>query len=111
MEAGTLAARNTQLILIRTFLAIQFSILGAAASFLCAQTNLQSGDGYVRREGNEWIMGTSNVERKVRLADGGFYLVSLRNKLSWREYQDAAVKTSEIRFQANGRDVSASHWR
>jgi len=74
MEAGTLAARNTQRILIRTFLAIQFviSILCAAASLWCAQTNLQSGGGYVHREGNEWIMGTSNAERKVRLADGRF---------------------------------------
>jgi len=53
----------------------------------------------VHREGNEWIMGTSNAERKVRLADGRFYL-SLRNKRSRREYQDAAIKTSEIRFQA-----------
>jgi len=106
-----LAGDTTQLISIRRFLAIQFSILCAVASLLSAQTNLQSGDGYVRREGNEWIMGTSKVERRVRLADGKFYLVSLRNKLSQREYQDAALKTSEIRFQANGQDVSASHWR
>jgi hypothetical protein len=103
--------KNTPRISICTFLAIQFSILCAAASLLCAQANLQSGDGYVRREGNEWIVGTSNVERRVRLAGGRFYLVSLRSKLSGREYQDAANPSAEIRFLANSQDVSASGWR
>ena len=39
-------------------------------SGLSLQTNLQSKDGYVRREGNEWIIGTSLVEKRIRLADG-----------------------------------------
>jgi hypothetical protein len=108
----TLTAReNAPRISIYIFLAIQFSILCAVTSLLCAQANLQSGDGYVRREGNEWIVGTSSVERRVRLSDGKFYLVSLRNKLSGREYLDAGNPPAEIRFRANGQDVSASGWR
>jgi hypothetical protein len=86
------------------------SILWAAAPLLCAQTRVQSGDGYVRREGNEWILGTSQVERRVRLDDGQLYLVSLRNKLNGHEYQDAGAAPAEIRFSADGEDVSGSGW-
>jgi hypothetical protein len=77
---------------------------------LCAQINLQSKDGYVRRDGNEWIMGTSLVERRVRLADGRFSSVSLRNKLSGQEYKDGNHPSSEIRFFASDRDVSEPSW-
>ncbi|MCU1305097.1 MAG: hypothetical protein JWQ87_5381 [Candidatus Sulfotelmatobacter sp.] len=104
------ACKNTSPFSVRKFLAIQFALLCVATSLSLAQTNFQSGDGYVRREGNEWIMGTSRVERRVRLAGGRFYLGSLRNKLSRREYQDAANPPSEIRFLANGQDVGASAW-
>jgi hypothetical protein len=94
----------------RRAILIQISILCAAASLLCAQTNLQSRDGYVRREGNEWILGTSLMERRIRLAGGRLSLVSLRNKVSGREYQDAIATPAEIRFFVNGQDVSASNW-
>jgi hypothetical protein len=109
---GTLTARKkTSRISIRSAIVIQLSILCATASLLCAQTNLQSGDGYVRRERNEWIVGTSGVERKIRLVDGRFSLISLRNKVSGREYQDGKSPPAEIRFFANGQDVSAPSWR
>ncbi len=85
-------------------------ILCAAASLLCAQTRLQNRDGYVQREGNEWIVGTSRVERRVRLDGGHLCLVSLRNKLTGREYQDAGAAPAEIRFSADGKDVSVSGW-
>ena len=91
-------------------LVTQFLILWAAASLSGAQTRLQSGDGYIRREGNEWIVGTSSVERRVRLDGGQLELVSLRNKLTGREYQDAATPPAEISFLADGQDVSASGW-
>lgn len=91
-------------------IAIQLSILCATASLLCAQTRLQSGDGYIRREGNEWIVGTSGVERRVRLESGHLNLFSLRNKLTGQEYQDAGAAPAEIRFVADGEDVSASGW-
>lgn len=84
--------------------------LSAAACLLCAQTNLQSNDGYVRREGDEWIVGTSLVEKRVRLAGGRFSSVSLRNKLSGREYQDENHPSPEVRFFADGQDVSAPDW-
>jgi hypothetical protein len=95
---------------IRGAIVVQLSILCAAASLLSAQSRLQSGDGYVRREGNEWILGTSSVERRIRLSGGHLYLASLRNKLTGREYQDAGTPPAEFRFSANGEDVSASGW-
>jgi hypothetical protein len=85
-----------------------------AVSRLCAQVsaqiNLQSGDGYVRREGNEWILGTSLTEKRIRLSSGQFSMISLRNKVSGREYQDATNPPAEIRFLADGHDVSAPRW-
>src|SRR5580704_8248102 len=70
-----------------------------AVSRLCAQgsaqINLQSGDGYVRREGNEWILGTSLTEKRIRLSSGQFSMISLRNKVSGREYQDATNPPAE----------------
>jgi hypothetical protein len=95
-------------------LLVQLSILCATTSLsfaqTSAQTSLQSTDGYVRREGDEWIIGTSSVERRIRLEDGHLQLVSLRNKLTGREYQDARTPSSEIRFFAGDEDVSASGW-
>ncbi len=96
---------------IRNAVTTQLFILCAAASLLSAQIHLQSGDGYVRREGNEWIIGTASVERRVRLNDGHLELVSLRNKLTSREYQDSPTPPAETRFLANGEDTSAPAWR
>jgi hypothetical protein len=96
---------------IRSGIVILLFLLCTTAPLLWAQTNVQSRDGYVRREGDEWIVGTSKVERRIRFADGEFSLVSFRNKISGREYQDASNHPAEIRFFANGEDVSASNWR
>ena len=90
---------------------VQLLVLCAAASFSSAQASLQSQDGYIRRSGNEWILGTRLVERRVRLAEGRFLLTSLRNKVSGHECQDGNSPPDEIRFLANGQDVSASGWR
>jgi hypothetical protein len=90
--------------------AILLLILCMAGSLAHPQTSLQSEDGYVRRDGNEWIIGTSLVEKRIRLANGRFGLVSLRNKKSGREYQDAENVSGEIRFFANGQDVNAANW-
>ncbi len=107
MKARSKPARHSPLIA----LFAQLSMLCASASLLGGQGQLQSGDGYVRREGNEWMLGTSRVERKVRLEDGHLQLVSLRNKLTGREYCDSETPPAEIRFLAHGDDVSASGWR
>ena len=90
---------------------IALLILCGARGLLFSQTDLKSGDGYLRREGSEWIFGTSLVERRVRLSGGKFSLVSLRNKLSNHEFQDRASTSSEIELLANGRDVSAMGWQ
>ncbi len=82
-----------------------------AATCLChSQANLHSSDGYVRREGNEWVLGTSKVERRIRLANGRFVLASLRNKTTGHEYQDGTNPPAEIRFVADGQDVSSPDW-
>jgi hypothetical protein len=86
------------------------AILCMTGSLAHPQTSLQSEDGYVRRDGNEWTIGTSLVEKTIRLANGRFVLASLRNKKSGREYQDAENVSGEIRFFANGRDVNAANW-
>jgi hypothetical protein len=96
---------------IRIVVMFQLAFLSAALSPLGAQTNLKSRDGYVRREGDEWILGTSLVERRVRLNNGQFILVSLRNKRSGREYVNKSSPSAEIGFLANREDVSASNWR
>ena len=56
-------------------------------------------------------MGTSLVERRVRLADGGFSQSSLRKEKSGREYQNGDDPAAELRFLVNGQDVSAANWR
>ena len=93
--------------------AILLAILCMAGPLAHPQTSLQSDDGYVRYDGSEWIIGTSLVEKRIRLANGRFGLVSLRNKKSGREYQDADNASGEIRFFANGHDVNApnSSWK
>src|ERR1051325_414909 len=88
---------------------IQLFLLCIAGSLGFSQTNLQSGDAYARRRGNEWTIGTARAERKIRFVDGKLVLASLRNKVSGREYQDG-TPPNEIRFLANGQDVSASAW-
>jgi hypothetical protein len=111
MEAAILNAREKPAgISMRRMIAIQLSLLCAAASLAGAQTLLQGGDGYVRRERNDWIIGTSSVERKIRFDKGRLELVSLRNKLTGREYHDAGDRSAEIRFSVNGNDVSEPNW-
>ncbi|MGA7565165.1 MAG: hypothetical protein WBW53_03755 [Terriglobales bacterium] len=78
---------------------------------MSAQTNLQSRDGYVRREGNEWIFGTSQSERRIRFAKGRLFSISLRNSVSGREYQDTHTLPAEIHFSADGQEVDAPDWR
>jgi len=92
-------------------IALQLSIFCVTVPLSYSQTTTQSGDGYVRREGSEWILGTSRVEKRVRLLGGQLSLISLRNKVSGREYQDGNSPPAEIRFFANGEDVSASSWQ
>jgi hypothetical protein len=89
---------------------ILLSILLWLTSPICAQTNLQYQDGYVRRDGNDWVLGTSRTEKRIRFADGHLSSISLRNKASGHEYQDPTSPPSEIRFSANEQDVSAPAW-
>ena len=87
----------------------------AAASPLNAQNNrqgsIQSKDGYVRRDGSQWIMGTALVQKRVGFEGGRFLALSLRNKQSGRDYVDEKNPSAEIRLSANGHDVSAPGWQ
>ncbi len=103
--------RRISLHSIRITFSIATLILCGTTVLLFSQTDLESGDGYVRREGSEWRLGTSMVERRLQLTDGKFSLVSLRNKVSGHEYQDGQSASPEVRLLANGRDVSATDWR
>jgi hypothetical protein len=96
---------------LRRAVVIQLLILCAGVSLLNAQTNLQSKDAYVRREGDAWIMGTSLIEKRVGFEGGRFLALSLRNKLTGREYLDEQNSSAEIRFSANGHDISAPNWQ
>jgi hypothetical protein len=100
---GWLALRGVILIHVWIFI--------AAASLLRAQTSLQSGDAYVRRESNEWTLGTSLTERKVSFRDGQLLFTSLRDKATGKIYEDASNRVAEARFFADGQDVSEPAWR
>jgi hypothetical protein len=89
---------------------ILLSILLRIPSPVCAQTNLQNQDGYVRREGSDWILGTSRTEKRIRFADGHLSSISLRNKISGHEYQGASNPPSEVQFSADEQDVDAPTW-
>jgi hypothetical protein len=96
---------------LRRFVGIYLSLLFAATLLASAQNKLQNKDAYLRREGDDWVMGTSLVERRLRLTDGQLTSVSLRNKVSGGEYQKAELASAEIRFSANGREVGVSGWQ
>jgi len=93
--------------------AIAFLFLFLSLHPLCllAESDLQSKDAYVHRERNEWTLGTSMTERRIRFADGHLFLLSLRNKLSGSEYADSNHLSTEIRFSKDGQDVSADSWQ
>lgn len=91
--------------------ALQLLILCALPWLGNAQTNLSSKDGYVRRAGNDWIVGTSLTERRLHLADGHLNLLSVRNKNTGREYVDTSHPADEIRFFADDQDASGPNWR
>ena len=89
---------------------ILLSVLCSAVSFACSQINIQSKDGYVRREGSGWVLGTSAAEKRIRLKDGQLVLASLINKQSGHEYHDASSGPPEISFVLNSQDVTAPNW-
>jgi hypothetical protein len=88
------------------------SVLCSGFSFASSQTNIQSKDGYVRGEKNGgWVMGSSVVEKRIRLKDGRLVLASLINKKSGHEYQDSSSAPPDLSFVVNGQDVTAPNWK
>jgi len=73
---------------------------------LSAGQALENRDGYIRHEEGRWVIGTSAVEKVVRLEDGRLMLASFKNKLSGREYIPAGTVSSEVRFTVDGQEIT-----
>jgi len=89
---------------------IFLSVVCSVISFASSQSSVQNKDGYVRRDGDGWVLGSAVAEKRVRLKDGQLVFASLVNKKSGHEYRDASSASAEISFVMNGQDVSAPSW-
>jgi hypothetical protein len=75
------------------------------------QGSMKAGsDGYIRREGMTWIMGTSKVEQRVSLEGGRFGLTSFSNKIAAREYKTGGSDPDQVRLTVNGMDTTSPAW-
>ncbi len=83
----------------------------AGAAQITTQRSAKSdSDGYIRREGMTWVIGTSKVEQKVRLEAGRFGLTSFQNKLAAREYKTGSSEPDQIRLTIDGVDTTSTAW-
>ncbi|MGH9455763.1 MAG: hypothetical protein ACRD2O_17530, partial [Terriglobia bacterium] len=57
------------------------------------------------------VIGTSTVEKTVSFDRGGLTLTSFKNKASGREYIQGGVISDEVRFTANGHEITGSDGR
>ena len=73
---------------------------------LSAGQALENRDGYIRHEEGHWVIGTSAVEKVVRFEDGRLTLASFKNKLSGREYIPGGTVSNEVRFTADGQEIT-----
>jgi hypothetical protein len=67
--------------------------------------SLTSGDAYVIRKGDTWTLGTSKVERTLRLADGKFVTSTWRDKTSGRELLVVGMVSDELVAVIDGQKV------
>lgn len=88
------------------------TILGAGGAIsaipgrLSAAPALESRDGYIRQEEGRWVIGTSAVEKVVRLENGRLRLASFKNKFSGREYIQGGAVSNEVRLSADGQEIT-----
>ena len=88
------------------------TILGAAGAIsglpgrLSAAQALESRDAYIRHEEGRWVIGTSAVEKVVRLENGRLTLASFMNKVSGREYIQGGAASSEVRLSGDGQEIT-----
>src|SRR5689334_9037529 len=68
--------------------------------------HMQIRDGYIRRENSRWIIGTSLVEKAIVLDRGRLLLSSCMNKKCNREYVQNGVVSDEVRFTADGKEIT-----
>ncbi|HEX4488683.1 MAG TPA: hypothetical protein VH088_20560 [Terriglobales bacterium] len=81
-----------------------------AATLLAQAENLRSKDASIAREGSDWVLATSQVEKRIRLVDGHLVSTALRNKNPSRDYQSSASPSPEMSFTLDGRNTSDDRW-
>jgi hypothetical protein len=89
------------------------AILGSAAGAisglpgrLSAAPALESRDAYIRSEEGRWVIGTSTVEKVVRLENGRLTLASFMNKVSGRECIQGGAVSNEVRLSGDGQEIT-----
>ncbi|MHB1458371.1 MAG: hypothetical protein ACYC0V_15805, partial [Armatimonadota bacterium] len=60
---------------------------------------MNSGDGFVKFDKNQWIFGTSSIERIVTLDDGKFFTKSITNRMTKRDI--SGKMSDEFSFAVN----------
>ena len=72
-----------------------------------------SHDGYVLQKGNTWTLGTSKVERAIRLDGGRFVTTSWKNKASGHEIIPTGTVSNELSVVVDGQEISGTsgEWR
>jgi hypothetical protein len=61
-----------------------------------------SGDAYINFENNVWTLGNSKIEKKLQFSNGTFKCISVRNKLTGREYLQANQENIEFSVNFGG---------
>jgi hypothetical protein len=69
-----------------------------ATTLFAHSENVRSQDGSIVRDGSDWVLSTSQVEKRVRLFDGHLLSTGLRNQTSGRDYQSNSEPSPEITF-------------
>ena len=91
------------------FVSLLLLILSFTAS-MHSEATLRSGDAYIRHDHQRWVIGTPGISQTLQFADAHLWSVSLKNLRSGTEYQPQNGRSPEVRFLANGADVSALEW-
>jgi hypothetical protein len=81
------------------------------ATTLFAQSeSVRNQDGSIVRDGTDWVLSTSQVEKRIRLIDGHLISTALRNKTSGRDYQSNSSSSPEITITLDGHDAAQWRW-
>lgn len=90
---------------------VHLGLLLASTAILTRAADLESGNGYIRRRGNSWVIGTTTVEKTITFNRGNLILTSFRNKQSQREFIQGNARSAEIRLNADGKEINGTDGR